>query len=247
LRGAGFLDSRLKGPRRWPCGRRRTAPSDLSTGGRRVSERSERCGVGASSAADPGGVAARATAQDRHAGGDERYSLFAAQRLSLALSTPRRPFHHFRLPTNIFRKFQCDGVWRMRSGPSCNGVASDWAERPAPRLRFSTTNRSTRQKNGRQRQPGRLRRRQAGEGPQDTPWSIAKGCRCGSSSTPPRSRTATGLDKIRRRFPWLGLIWADGGYNAWQVDAAVVKVPPLRTEIVKRSDDTRSFVVLPRR
>jgi transposase len=160
---------------------------------------------------------------------------------------PRRPFHYFRLPTNIFRKFQCDGVWRMRSGPSCNGVASGWAERPAPRLRFSTTNRSTRQKNGRQRQPGRLRRRQAGEGPQDTPWSIAKGCRCGSSSTPPRSRTATGLDKIRRRFAWLGLIWADGGYNAWQVDAAVAKVPPLRTEIVKRSDDTRSFVVLPRR
>jgi hypothetical protein len=25
------------------------------------------------------------------------------------------------------------------------------------------------------------------------------------------------LDKIRRRFPWLELIWADGGYNAWQV------------------------------
>ena len=23
------------------------------------------------------------------------------------------------------------------------------------------------------------------------------------------------LDKIRRRFPWLRLIWADGGYNAW--------------------------------
>jgi hypothetical protein len=22
------------------------------------------------------------------------------------------------------------------------------------------------------------------------------------------------LDKIRRRFPWLELIWADGGYNA---------------------------------
>jgi hypothetical protein len=33
------------------------------------------------------------------------------------------------------------------------------------------------------------------------------------------------LDKIRRRFPWLELIWADGGYNAWQVDAAVAKVP----------------------
>jgi len=55
------------------------------------------------------------------------------------------------------------------------------------------------------------------------------------------------LDKIRRRFPWLELIWADGGYSAWQVDAAVAKVPPLRLEIVKRSDDTKGFVVLPRR
>ena len=26
------------------------------------------------------------------------------------------------------------------------------------------------------------------------------------------------LDKIRRRFPWLELIWGDGGYNAWQVE-----------------------------
>ena len=31
------------------------------------------------------------------------------------------------------------------------------------------------------------------------------------------------LDKIRRRFPWLELIWADGGYNAWQVEAAEQK------------------------
>jgi hypothetical protein len=53
-------------------------------------------------------------------------------------------------------------------------------------------------------------------------------------------------DKIRRRFPWLELVWADGGYNAWQVDAAVAKVPLLRMEIVKRSDDMKGFVVLPR-
>jgi hypothetical protein len=33
------------------------------------------------------------------------------------------------------------------------------------------------------------------------------------------------LDKIRRRFPWLELIWADGGHNACQVEAAVSKVP----------------------
>jgi transposase len=41
------------------------------------------------------------------------------------------------------------------------------------------------------------------------------------------------LDKTCRRFPWLELIWADGRYNAWQVNAVVAKVPPLRLEIVK--------------
>ena len=46
------------------------------------------------------------------------------------------------------------------------------------------------------------------------------------------------LDKIRRRFPWLELIWADGGYNARQVDAALAKVPPLRLTIAMRSRGT---------
>ncbi len=55
------------------------------------------------------------------------------------------------------------------------------------------------------------------------------------------------LDKIRRRFPWLELVWADAGYNAHQVKDAVAKVPGLRMEIVKRSDDMKGFVVLPRR
>jgi hypothetical protein len=35
------------------------------------------------------------------------------------------------------------------------------------------------------------------------------------------------LDKIPKRLSWLELIWADGGYNAWQVEAAVEKVPLL--------------------
>ena len=36
-------------------------------------------------------------------------------------------------------------------------------------------------------------------------------------------------------------------HNAWQVEAAVAKVPVLRMEIVKRSDDVKGSVVLPRR
>jgi len=55
------------------------------------------------------------------------------------------------------------------------------------------------------------------------------------------------LDKTRRRFPWLELIWADGGYNARQVAAAVANAPLLRIEIVKCSDDMNGFVILPRR
>ena len=56
-----------------------------------------------------------------------------------------------------------------------------------------------------------------------------------------RDRDGAGLvpDRILRRFPWLELIWADGGSNARQVDAAVAKVPLLRLEIVKWSNDIK--------
>jgi len=78
-------------------------------GGRGLSERSAGCGVGAARAADPSGVAGWATTQDRHARGDERYSLFAAHRLPLALSAPRQ------LSASLDRlqylPFQRDGVW----------------------------------------------------------------------------------------------------------------------------------------
>lgn len=62
-----------------------------------------------------------------------------------------------------------------------------------------------------------------------------------------RDGAALVLDKIRARFPWLQLVWADGGYNARQVDQAVAKIPALRVEIVKRTADMTGFVVLPRR
>ena len=49
-----------------------------------------------------------------------------------------------------------------------------------------------------------------------------------------RDGAALVLDKIRRRFNWLELIWADGGYNAHQVVSVVAQQPPLRVQIVKR-------------
>ncbi|WGJ15405.1 IS5 family transposase [Methylocapsa sp. D3K7] len=68
-----------------------------------------------------------------------------------------------------------------------------------------------------------------------------------SAGVQDRDGAAFVLDKIRNSFPWLELLWADSGYNAHQVDAAVAKVPSLRIEIVKRSDDMNGFVLLPRR
>ena len=68
-----------------------------------------------------------------------------------------------------------------------------------------------------------------------------------SAAIQDRDGAALVLDRIRTRFPWLELIWADSAYNAWQVDAVLATQAGLRVEIVKRSDDMKGFVVLPRR
>jgi hypothetical protein len=46
-----------------------------------------------------------------------------------------------------------------------------------------------------------------------------------------RDGAALALDRIRRRFNWLELVWADGGDNAHQVKTAAAKQPPLRVEL----------------
>ena len=57
------------------------------------------------------------------------------------------------------------------------------------------------------------------------------------------------LKSIRRRYSALQLIWADGGYAGKLVKhvAKLRRTTPLRMEIVKRTDDMKGFVVLPRR
>lgn len=68
-----------------------------------------------------------------------------------------------------------------------------------------------------------------------------------SAGNQDRDGTDLVLDKIRQRFPWLEPVWADGGYNTRQVDDTVTRVSSLKIEIVKRSNDTKGFVVLQRR
>lgn len=68
-----------------------------------------------------------------------------------------------------------------------------------------------------------------------------------SAGVQDRDGAALVLSRIRSRFPWLELVWADAGYDARQVKAAVAAIPVLSMEIVRRREDTRGFVVQPRR
>ena len=68
-----------------------------------------------------------------------------------------------------------------------------------------------------------------------------------SASVQDRDGAALVLARIRSRFPWLELVWADAGYDARQVKATVAAIPVLTMEIVRRSDRTGGFVVQPRR
>ena len=54
------------------------------------------------------------------------------------------------------------------------------------------------------------------------------------------------LDGCKDRFPRLQLIWADGGYAGKLLDW-VKEQRDWALEIVKRCDDIKGFVVLPRR
>ncbi|MFD5541953.1 IS5 family transposase [Streptomyces sp. NPDC127079] len=54
------------------------------------------------------------------------------------------------------------------------------------------------------------------------------------------------LTRLRQRYFSIRLVWADSGYAGRLVDWAAEKLK-LTLEIVKRSDDTTGFVVLPRR
>jgi transposase len=52
--------------------------------------------------------------------------------------------------------------------------------------------------------------------------------------------------RLRRRFPWLRLIFADGGYQGEAAACAAARAG-LRLKIVTRDPGTRGFTVLPRR
>jgi transposase len=61
-----------------------------------------------------------------------------------------------------------------------------------------------------------------------------------------RDSLASLLTRIRGRFPWLWLLFADGGYQG-EIAAAAARDERMALAIVKRSDQAAGFVALPRR
>ncbi len=66
------------------------------------------------------------------------------------------------------------------------------------------------------------------------------------ANVPDRDGLALVGRRLRRRFPWLRLIFADGGYQG-DTAACAAAQEGLRLEIVTRAPGTRGFAVLPRR
>ena len=67
-----------------------------------------------------------------------------------------------------------------------------------------------------------------------------------AASIQDRDGLAPLLRHIRRRFPWLRMLFADGGYQG-DLAATTARAQRLELTIVKRSDHAHGFVVLPRR
>src|ERR1700733_6311475 len=132
---------------------------------------------------------------------------------------------------NIFRQFQRDGVWERIWEELHMALREALGREASPTAAILDSQSLKAAEKG---EPG------------------AGGKRTQGGMAPPagmqdRDGAALVLGKIRQRFPWLELVWADYGYNARQVKDAVARSPGLRLEIVKRADDTKGFVVLPRR
>ena len=82
-------------------------------------------------------------------------------------------------------------------------------------------------------------------------WSIPKACCCAASSPPPTFRTATAASccgELIRPLPLPDKTVRRRAYQGPVFHGALAGIQPqLETEIVKRSDRAKGFVVLPKR
>ncbi len=68
-----------------------------------------------------------------------------------------------------------------------------------------------------------------------------------SAGTQDRDGAPAVLTAIRRLYPWLRHIFADGGYAGDKLRTALSTLGHWTVQIIKRSDTAKGFEVLPRR
>jgi len=69
-----------------------------------------------------------------------------------------------------------------------------------------------------------------------------------AADTPERAGAQVVLGRVLAWYTWLRILWVDGGYTGATFAHWVKEIrPKLEVEVVKRSDDTQGFKVLPRR
>jgi transposase len=210
--------------------------------------------MGPLGAADSTGQARRTAAQDRHALGNECDLLSSANRLLVALFAARG------LPAAL------DGLQHLPRFPAGGSVGSDLGGAARGPARTAGAGGEPQRRGHRQPVAQVGRKRGCAKGEADAVGYDAgkkvKGRKIHalvdteglplrvvvhSAAIQDRDGTALVFDRIRQRFNWLELVWADGGYNARQVERVAAAQPPLRVEIVKRPHHSSGCIVLPRR
>ena len=69
-----------------------------------------------------------------------------------------------------------------------------------------------------------------------------------AANVPERAGAQALLSRVLGWFTWLRIMWVDGGYTGDAFAQWVKEIrPKLEVQVVKRSDDVKGFVVLPRR
>src|SRR3954451_2113791 len=216
-----------------------------------IPERPDRRGMGACGADDRAGQAWRQQASCRRARSDERHHVYSEHGLPVA-GDPQRPAaaqHTLRL----FRSVELG--WHARAHPSRTLCETPGARR--------TRGQSDRRHH---RQPKREKRGKRGARIDAHGYDAGKkikgkkrhilvdtlGLLLHAIVHPADIQDRDGgillLATLFGMYPFLKKLFADGGYQGAEFQKALAKILPyLETEIVKRSDHAKGFVVLPRR
>jgi hypothetical protein len=207
--------------------------------------------VEAFEAVDAGREARRAAAQDGYARGDACDLLSSAHGLPVAVSAARPVSSTLDVYT-IFRPFQCAAADGSASGKSflwrCPKRSTATPARP-PQSSIAVAESGGKRgaTSGSEKDTVGYDAGKTAKGRKEHALADVEGLPLRvivhSAGTQDRDGAALVLDKIRKHGS--NSSGADAGYHAHQGKDAVARSPGLRLEIVKRTDDTKGFLVLP--